>query len=511
MKSTGRGFTPFDAANRIRAANDRAIRRDGDYVLYWMIAARRPSHNFALDRAVTWSRELGKPLIVLEALRVDYPWASDRLHRFVIDGMAANAAAFARCPVTYYPYVEPASGAGKGLVQRLGRKAAVVVTDDFPCFFLPDAVAAAAVRIDVRLEAVDSNGILPIRSAGKAFTAAVHFRRHVQTHLREHIRTWPAAKPFEGVRLPAPVDLSADIQARWPAARRSLLQGDSDALAALPIDHEVSVTMRGGHPAARRRMKSFVRNGLDRYHETRDHPDDEGTSRLSPYLHFGHLSAHEVFDAVMTHEKWSVGRLPARASGRREGWWKVRPGAEAFLEQLIVWRELAYNGCAAMPDGCARFETLPAWARETLEEHAADEREHVYTREQLEGAGTDDQVWNAAQMQLRREGWFHNYMRMLWAKKILEWSATPQDALQHMIAIMNRWSLDGRDPNAYAGYMWALGRYDRPWPERPVYGKVRSMSSARTRQKVRVKRYLSEFTGEAPRSGRSRASAPRRS
>ncbi len=167
-------------------------------------------------------------------------------------------------------------------------------------------------------------------------------------------------------------------------------------------------------------------------------------------------------------------------------------GAEAFLDQLVVWRELAHTTCAQRPDH-DRYESLPDWARATLERHRGDRRPHLYTRRQLEEARTHDELWNAAQRQLTREGWFHNTMRMLWGKKILEWSRSPREALATMMAIMDRWSLDGRDPCSYAGYFWILGRYDRPWPERQVYGAVRSMSSARTAAKYDVARYLDAF------------------
>jgi deoxyribodipyrimidine photo-lyase len=194
----------------------------------------------------------------------------------------------------------------------------------------------------------------------------------------------------------------------------------------------------------------------------------------------------------MRHEGWSLGKLSAKATGSREGWWGVSPGAEAYLDQLLVWRELAFNTAARRPDTYDSYDSLPAWALATLADHAGDVRPFAYSRDQLEAAETHDPLWNAAQREMRRDGWFHNYMRMLWGKKILEWSASPRDALATMIHLMNRWSLDGRDPNSYAGYLWTLGRYDRPWPERQIYGKVRSMSSERTARKVRVREYLKQ-------------------
>lgn len=482
---------------RIRPVNDAPVRQDGGFVLYWMIAARRASHNFALDRAIDWSASLGRPLVVLEALRSDYRWASTRLHRFVIEGMRDNAAAFAGGPALYYPYVEPARGSARGLLETLGESACVVVTDDFPCFFLPHMVASAGRRVTVRLEAVDSNGLLPIRLAGKAYPAAVHFRRHLQKHVRTCLREFPRDDPFAQRAVPPATALELAVCSRWPVADFGQLLGSSSGLRGLPIDHVVpSVSLVGGSVAGRERLRQFAPS-VAAYDQVHSHPDDEGTSGLSPYLHFGHVSAHEVFTTLVRAEHWSLSRL-GTVSGSREGFWGVSRGLEAFLDQLLTWRELGLNTCTYRPADYDRFSSLPDWARHTLERHAGDSRPFLYSQDQFENAETHDPLWNAAQRQLREEGWMHNYLRMLWGKKILEWSPSPEQALTIMKDVMDRWAVDGRDPNSYAGYCWTLGRYDRPWPERPVYGTVRSMSSENTRRKVRVKRILERYGGLPP-------------
>jgi deoxyribodipyrimidine photo-lyase len=482
---------PSEPGIRIRAANAHPLEPARDYVLYWMIAARRPASNHALDRALFHCAAHRRPLVIFEPLRIDYRWASARLHAFVIDGMKANAAALTRRGVLYYPYVEPVTGAGKGLLAALASRACVVVTDEFPCSFLPRMVAAAAASVDARLEVVDSNGLLPLRAAGKEYASAAHFRRFVQRTLREHLIDSPREHPFERHRLPLAPDISK-VQRRWPPADARVL--GRETLRTLSVDQEVApVTVTGGYRAGRAALQEFVEQRLDRYDGDQSHPDLDATSRLSPYLHFGHVAAHEVFAAVMRHERWSLGRLPRAATGAREGWWKTGVGAEAFLDQLVVWRELAYNTCAYRPRDYATYEALPAWAKATLAQHAADRRPHTYDLETLEHARTHDPLWNAAQRQLRREGWMHNYLRMLWGKKILEWSPSPEIALQTMSDLMDRWSLDGRNPNSYAGYAWTLGRYDRPWPERPVYGKVRAMTSASAMRKLRVREYLTRY------------------
>jgi deoxyribodipyrimidine photo-lyase len=485
---------------RIRAANAAPVRTDRAFVLYWMIAARRPSWNFALDRAVALALELGKPLVILEALEADYPWASDRLHRFVIDGMRDNAAVLRSAPVTYYPYVEPAAGEGRGLLEALAAAACAVVTDDFPCFFLPRIVAAGAARVAVRMEAVDGNGLLPLAAADRAFTTAASYRRYVQRVVADQLRHLPRAEPFAAAPLARLSGLPRAITSRWARVPEALLQGDPSLLQTLPIDHAVPpAAMPGGAAAGARALDAFVSRKLAGYGELSNQPEADQTSRLSPYLHFGHVSAHQVFDRVVSHERWSTRRLAGRpATGAREGWWGVSASAERFLDQLVVWRELGYNMCAQRPGDYDRFESLPEWARDTLRTHRRDRRPHLYDAGALERGATHDALWNAAQHQLLREGWMHGYLRMLWGKKILEWSRTPQDALDRMAAIMNRWALDGRNPNSYSGYFWTLGRYDRPWPERDVFGTVRYMSSANTARKLKVKAYIERYAPSRP-------------
>ncbi|MEZ5318781.1 MAG: hypothetical protein R2752_15385 [Vicinamibacterales bacterium] len=485
-----RSVTP---ASRIRALNDAPVRPDCAVVLYWMIAARRLHGSFALDHAMARARELGRPLVILEPLRAGYRWANDRLHRFVIDGMAAHTRALAGTPVTYLPYVEAAPGDGRGLLRALAAQAAVVVTDDYPCFFLPRMTAAAAAQIDVRLEAIDGNGVLPMRGTDRTFPTAYAFRAHLQREFRDAMRAWPSDPDFDD--LPARWHPPASLLARWPMAEPDALTSPDALIGGLPIDHKVApAAIRGGGPAARQALARFVDEALPRYAEDQKHPDLRGTSRLSPYLHFGHLGAHEVFAAVMRAEGWTSRRLAERGGGARAGWWGASPGAEAFLDQLITWRELGFNMCATRPDDYDRYDSLPDWARRTLGDHGSDPRTWTYTPDEFERARTHDDVWNAAQRQLVRDGWMHNYLRMLWGKKILEWTPDPHAALETMIAVMNRWALDGRDPNSYTGYLWTLGRYDRPWaPSRPIFGTVRYMSSDNTKRKLKMKGYLAAY------------------
>jgi len=477
---------------RVADANEAPVRAGGRYVLYWMIGARRTGWNFGLQRAAERAREFGRPLLVFEALRAGYPFAAARFHRFVLDGMRDNAARFRAAGVTYYPYVEPEAGAGRGLLERLAAEACLVVTDDVPFFFLPRMVRAAARRLPVRLERVDGNGLLPLRRADRAYDTARSFRALLQRELPSRLHELPAADPLAPGDRSRRASVPADVRRRWPVAAPELLAGRA-GLGRLPIDPAVpQAPVRGGPVAARAALGRFLER-LDRYEAERNDPDRDATSGLSAYLHFGHLSAHEVFAAVAAAERWNEGRLGRPAGGARVGWWGMGPSAEAFLDQLVTWRELALNRCA-FDEAAERWESLPAWARATLERHAGDPRPHLYSPDELERAATHDRLWNAAQTQLVREGRLHNYLRMLWGKKILEWSATPREALATMLRLNDRWALDGRDANSIAGVAWVLGRYDRPWgPERPIFGTVRFMSSTNTARKLRVREFLGRY------------------
>ena len=474
---------------RVRTLRDEAV-REGEFVLYWMVAQRRLSWNFALDRALEHARELERPLVILEALRCDYSWASDRLHRFVLEGMEENQRRAKG--IFYYPYVERGKGEGKGLLESLAARAAVVVSDDFPCFFLPRMQRAAAERLSARFEVVDSNGLLPLRVADKVYKRAVDFRRFLQKSLSPHLLDWPEGSPLERLSLPV-IETLPELE-RWPAADEELLAAGDDILAQLPIDHEVRpAALEGGSGAAEATLERFLENRLMRYVDERNAVSQRATSELSPYLHFGHLSTHRIFRDLIQLEGWNPGKLGENRRGAREGWWGMSRAAESYLDELITWREVGYN-MTWQVDDYHRYESLPEWARKTLEEHLDDERAYLYTLEDFEHARTHDEIWNAAQRELVRDGRIHNYLRMLWGKKILEWTSHPREALEVMIELNNKYALDGRNPNSYSGIFWCLGRYDRAWgPERPIFGKIRFMSSDSTRRKMDLKSYLREY------------------
>ena len=466
--------------DRLTLANSAPLNPAGDYVLYWMIATRRPHDSFALDRALEHARALGKPLLVFEPLRRGYRWACDRFHTFVQQGMASNAAAFEAAGVRYLPYVEPEEGDDKGLLAALAARACVVVTDTYPTYFLPRMVASAAAALPVQVEAVDSLGIVPLQATPKAFTVAHSFRRWLHKNVRPFLDTFPERTPLEGydLGLAEVPDVS-----RWPNAygRDARIGGPG------------VVDLVGGHAAASDQLASFLTQRLPRYHEGRNHPDDDASSGLSPWLHFGHVSVHRVVSEVLDQEAWTPEAIADKPTGKREGWWGASPAAEAFMDEILTWREVGHVFAHHVPDH-DRYETLPEWALTTLDIHRHDERE-IYELSDLAEGRTDDPIWNAAQNQLRHSGVMHNYLRMLWGKKVLQWSPSPEEALQRLIELNNRYALDGRDPNSYSGIFWVFGRFDRAWgPERPIFGKVRYMTSASTRRKLHLKGYLERWS-----------------
>ena len=453
-----------------------------------MQAYRRLDRNHALDHAAALARELRRPLVVYEGLRLDYPWASRRLHSFVLEGMRANAARARAMGLAYWPFVEGPGRPGRGLLRRLAADACVVVTDDHPCFVAPAQTAALARAIDVPLVAVDGDGVLPVSVLGPAASAAAHFRHRVH-------REFPGAWALRAAAEPDVPPGRAPDPPYDPWDPQSL----AATLAALPLDPLAPVPgVEGGTPAARGRLPHFVRHGLPGYAEDRSEPVPPAqahASGLAPWLHFGHVSAQEIAEVVLGPDP----ELDPGCRGKREGFFARDPDVNAFLDQLLVWRELGVHWHAHRHRDTARLATaLPPWALATLKEHLDDPRPHLYPDEALELAQTGDEVWNAGQRELVATGSMHNYVRMLWGKKVIEWSRTPAVAYRRLVHLNNRFALDGRDPNSWSGILWCFGLFDRPWPPgRAVFGHVRYMSSANTARKFDLDAYLA-WTASLP-------------
>ena len=481
------------SAIRIRKFNRDHLNSKGRFVLYWMLCNRRPFYNFALQHAVDHARKLQKPLLILEVLSCNYPYASDRIHNFILQGMADNNAHFRATAAYYYPYVETDEGSCRGLLQKLAEAACLVVTDDHPGFFYPKMLQAAGMRLSVTLEAVDSNGLLPLRAADHDYPTAYAFRRYLQKTLPGHLFDFPLADPLKNVELARLDNISEKIQPHWPAATDKLLLKTHPRLSHLPINHSVAATKEiGGWREAKRYLHRFLKQRLPFYLQ-RSAPEKQVSSELSPYLHFGQISTHQIVQKLFTQENWSLANLSPETRGKRSGWWGLSEAAESFLDELVTWREIGFNTARFRPN-YDQYHSLPGWAQASLAKHRDDPRIHIYSFEQFEQAQTHDPLWNGAQIQLLSEGRIQNYLRMLWGKKIFEWSPDPETALQTMLRLNDKYALDGRDPNSISGIFWCLGRYDRAWgPERPIFGKIRYMTSENTARKFSVKNYLQRY------------------
>ncbi len=476
---------------RLRRLNAAATRGTGDYVLYWMQIYRRFERNHALEYAARCAAGLGKPLVVYEGLRLDYPWASRRLHRFILEGMSENAATAARLGIPYWPFVETPASPARGLVARLAARAALVVTDDFPCFIVPDQSAALAQRSDAPVFAVDSNGLVPISLLGAPVAAAAHLRPRIHKAFAE---AWTHRTPLTP-SLPPSRALDVPFEP-WRPPR------DLDAFVAeLPVDASVPAVkiLRGGRAAAQAQLAGFVARRLKGYAEHRSEPAspaDGHASGLSPYLHFGHIAIEEVVEAVLGAD-YSRDELRVHNRGKREGYFGEDPDVNGFLDEALTWRDVGFNWHWTRRQDTRSLETaLPAWAYATLRTHASDARAFLYTPEQWEAAATHDPLWNAAQRELVATGTIHNYLRMLWGKKVIEWSRTPEEAYATLVHLNNKYALDGRNPNSWTGILWCFGLFDRPWaPERNALGVLRYMSSDNTARKFKLGRYHDYVNG----------------
>ena len=490
--------------DRIRVVNDKEFFNEGDYVLYWMIATRRFNYNASLEYAAKVAEEHGKPLLVIEEISTSHKFANDRITSFVIQGMVENINVFKDYNIRFIPWVEtPLSGA-MGLLKTLAKRACIVITDDFPTYYPLTATKAAGKSLNRKVIAVDSNGVFPMSWTSSAFSTAHSFRRFIHANFSRCRDTWPNKVPLN-----LDYDYSIDDELYQSIIQECSVkippyewlwrvsEGGSTgnkALSTIDIDHDVKPVRqaRGGVNTAARKLAIFLKNRLHRYNIDRNNIEKPSVSGLSPWLHFGHISSIEIVSKILDSEKWTPENITTAKKGAREGWWGLPAGVESFLDQIITWRELGFNNAYHNPNH-NKYESIPEWAKLTLSEHSDDER-MFYTFEQIEKAETHDEVWNAAQQELLQTGIIHNYLRMLWGKRILEWAQTPEQAVEWMIELNDKYALDGRDPNSYTGIFWVLGRHDRAWgPERAIFGKIRYMSSENTKKKLKLKPYLQQF------------------
>jgi deoxyribodipyrimidine photo-lyase len=437
---------------RIRHLNENTVQRRS-FVLLWLQASVRASCSHALEYAIGRANELGKPVVAAFALTSHYPEANERHFAFLLEGLVDAGMALRERGI---PFIVR-EGDPPAAIADLAGDACLVVTDRGYLRHQREWRSEAAAAVSCPLFQVESDVVVPVEAAsGKEEYAAATLRPKIHRLLPEFLE--PLAE--QRVRHPVPD----------PGWETLPWEDPEHLLSGLDIDRSVPRVsgFRGGTTEARRRLQEFLAMGLERFAIDRNDPVKQALSGLSPYLHFGHISPLEI-------------ALGVGDSGL--------PSTAAYLEELIVRRELSMNFVFYNPRYDA-IGALPAWAKKTLEEHARDPREYTYTRVEFEKGKTHDPAWNAAQLEMVRTGKMHGYMRMYWGKKILEWSETTEEAYRTALYLNNRYELDGRDPNGYAGVAWCFGKHDRPWGERPVFGKVRSMTAGGLARKFDVDRYI---------------------
>jgi len=440
------------APERIQQLNDREV-QPGEYVIYWMQASQRAADNHALEYAVRRANRLGVPLLVVFGLTGDYPEANARHYRFMLEGLRETRHALRKRGIRMViRYGSPARVAA-----GLAGAARLMVTDRGYTRIQRAWRREVAEAVSCPVFQVETDVVVPVEVASSKREYAA---RTLRPKIHRFLDTFLQALPGEEVRHPF-------VHREMPCGDLSDIPG---VLAELRVDPSVgpSEFYRGGTANAEARLEAFLREKLTAYAADRNNPAREACSHLSPYLHFGQISPVSILRQV-------------RATGS--------PSVETFLEELVVRRELSMNFCYYTEDYDA-FSCLPRWARETLLRHAKDEREHLYSPEEFERGLTHDPYWNAAQQEMVITGKMHGYMRMYWGKKILEWTAHPETAYEIALHLNNKYELDGRDPNGYAGVAWCFGNHDQAWKERPVYGKVRYMNANGLRRKFPIENYV---------------------
>jgi deoxyribodipyrimidine photo-lyase len=422
--------------------------------------------NPALDVAIEAGNLLDLPVVVYFKVIANYPNANLRHYHFLQQGLRDVEEDAAERGVGFVVRRVP-DGSLEESLEKV--QAALLIGDENPCREPERWRKLLAKRLKLPYWTVDADVLVPSRVFGRSFVLLHHFRPHLKAELPNYLvapnnavprHKWEPVKKLEGYSLD-----------------RNITEGFSKLDRTVgPVD-----SFTGGTHAALRRLREFVSLELKDYGVARNHPEVRGTSRLSPYLHFGNIGPITI--ALAVKEAMADGNVAAEVGDK-------------FLDELIGWRELAVLFVRHEPN-YDNWECAAPWARKTLIEHTGDSRPHRYTMRQLERAETGDELWNAAQLEMVNTGWMHSYMRMYWAKKILEWAPDPERAFESAVFLNDRYELDGRDPNGYAGIAWAIvGRHDRPWFNRPIFGLIRPMSGAAVAKKFDAEKYIRQQGGE---------------
>jgi deoxyribodipyrimidine photo-lyase len=440
---------------RIMSLNGKSI-KDGDYVLYWMQASQRTEYNHALEYSITRANELKKPVVVFFGITNQYLEANERHYRFMLEGLQVVKESLSKRGIKF---VIQAVSPEKGVV-KAAENACLVVVDAGYLKIHKKWRSYAALHLKCPLVQVETDVVIAVETASpKEEYAAATFRTKVHEKLYYFLVPLRKNHPnFSSLHLKFDVLEIEDI---------------SKCLAGLKTNSGVikAQTFHGGTSEAEKLLDIFLNKKISHYDKFRNDPTEDALSNMSPYLHFGQISPLHIALKVLSREN---------------------SDNQAYLEELIVRRELAIN-FTHYNLNYDSFEGLHEWCRKTLEEHHKDKRTYNYNLEQLEHALTHDLYWNSAQKEMMITGKMHGYMRMYWGKKILEWTGDPQEAYQNALFLNNKYELDGRDPNGYAGVAWCFGKHDRPWFERPIFGKIRYMNVNGLKRKFKVDAYMEKI------------------
>lgn len=436
---------------------------EGRAVVYWMQRAQRGRDNHAIDLAVKVAGALDLPLVVYFAAISNFPHANLRHYAFLGQGLVDIEEDLAGRNIAFVMRRAPHESHERFFADV---QAAIVIGDENPMREPERWRSHLAAVLKIPFWTVDTDVIVPSKLIEKAQYGAYTIRPRLQRLLPDFLHPCENLEAHKPWRRPGSFHADSvheDVTRGWNDLDRSVL----------PVD-----AWRGGTHAAMQRLRHFLLHLFESYETSRNRPELDGSSCMSPWLHFGHIGPLTIALAVDAVVK----KHP-----------RLKPARDAYFNELIVWRELAVNFVRHTPN-YDTHECAESWAKATIAAHARDEREVIYTLSDLEQARTHDDLWNAAQTQMLRHGWMHNVMRMYWAKKILEWTPDAETAVKYAVHLNDRYFLDGRDPSGYAGIAWAiLGKFDRAWGERPVFGKIRYMSGASTGRKFDSKRYMQQM------------------
>jgi deoxyribodipyrimidine photo-lyase len=445
--------------------NERRIRllQDGKEtngpVIYWMSRDQRVHDNWALIFAQKLAVERKIPLVVVFNLVPDFLEATIRQYGFMLKGLKEVESELGRYNIPFFLLQGSSQVEIPNFIKR--NNVSTLVSDFDPLRIKRIWKKEVAKKIEIPFYEVDAHNIVPcLYVSNKTEFAAYTIRPKIHKLLPEFLDEFPLIRKMKKL------ESSTSDKINWDGV-----------LASLKINHEVKEVdwIKPGESAAANSLKNFLDNRFELYLEDRNDPNKNALSNLSPYLHFGQISAQRVTLTV-------------------QQFYQKNPSAEVFLEELIVRRELSDNFCY-FNSKYDSFDGFHNWAKETLNKHRKDKREFVYSLKDFENANTHEDLWNAAQKELIITGKMHGYIRMYWAKKILEWSKSPEDALQIAIYLNDKYELDGRDSNGYVGCAWSIGGvHDRAWVERPVYGKIRYMNRNGAARKFDLNSYIEKFS-----------------